>query len=507
MVSFDVIITSDRTMMSNHHGKEFLGFVATGPPIFMPEWFWMWLAAPKMKVDKLGRPWQAPYGLRKIEAALQNNGINAAIIDPDYIKKYLNDAKVLAIGHHDYFALGPPSSEWWVLTGKEPINARSFRRFMEKPEIRRAKERGLKIIVGGPAAWQWLWKPELVKKWGIDTIVEGESEKIIVKLIEKALKGEELPKYVHVGVDEVPSLEEIPLIKHASVNGLIEIMRGCPRGCKFCSVTLKPLRFYTLDMIEKELQVNVKEGVKGCILHSDDVLLYGADGIRPKPEPLIKLHELAKKYCDSLGWSHFSLSAVKYAEDNYKLITKIAEIALNENDYGGVEVGIETGSPVLARKIMPAKAAPYKTDEWPNVVKDAFGILHDVKIVPAGTLIIGMPGETPDDIMKTIELIDDLKDYRSFIVPMYFVPMGVLKNNEWYKARPTEEQLELMKACLRHDLRWIDDIAKWYMKDTNIITKMMLKILISLVRRVALRYELLEHKHITNAKEILTIKT
>jgi len=29
----DIILTTDRTMMSNHHGKEFLGFMATGPPI------------------------------------------------------------------------------------------------------------------------------------------------------------------------------------------------------------------------------------------------------------------------------------------------------------------------------------------------------------------------------------------------------------------------------------------------------------------------------------------
>jgi hypothetical protein len=27
----DIILTTDRTMMSNHHGKEFLGFMATGP--------------------------------------------------------------------------------------------------------------------------------------------------------------------------------------------------------------------------------------------------------------------------------------------------------------------------------------------------------------------------------------------------------------------------------------------------------------------------------------------
>ncbi|MCD6235697.1 MAG: radical SAM protein, partial [Thaumarchaeota archaeon] len=127
---FDIILTTDRTMMSNHHGKEFLGFMATGPAIGMPENLWMWIAAPKMKVDSLGRPWQAPYAMRKLESLLQDKGYDAAIIDPDYVNQYLKDAKILMLSHHDYFAYGPPSSEWWVVTQKEPVNAKSFRKFM-----------------------------------------------------------------------------------------------------------------------------------------------------------------------------------------------------------------------------------------------------------------------------------------------------------------------------------------------------------------------------------------
>ncbi len=32
---YDVVITTDRSMMSNYHGKEFLGFVTTGGPLFI----------------------------------------------------------------------------------------------------------------------------------------------------------------------------------------------------------------------------------------------------------------------------------------------------------------------------------------------------------------------------------------------------------------------------------------------------------------------------------------
>lgn len=490
---FDIVITSDRTMMTNHHGREFLGFVATGPPLAMPERLWMWICAPKPKVDELGRPIEAPYGLRKIEAALQNAGFNAAIIDPEYLGKYLRDAKVLMIGHHDYFAMASPSIEWWLITGKEPVNRRSFLKMMRRPEIREAKRSGLKIIVGGPAAWQWLWNTSYLQEFGIDTIVDGEAERVVVELAQKALNGEELPAYIYVGSHDVPSIDEIPEIKGASVNGLVEIMRGCPRGCSFCPVTLRPLRYYPLDKIERELQVNANAGLEGCILHSEDVLLYGARGLELNPDALIKLHTLAKKYCKKLTWSHATLAGVKHAQEKYKLITKLTEVIFDEHqDYMGVQIGLETGSVRLAKAIMPGKAAPYPIEQWPEVVVDAMSILHEHKIIPALTLILGLPEETEEDLIATAELLDELKDYRSLIVPMFFVPLGKLRDRNWFlKEHLRDEHIEVMRKCLWHSVKWAEDIlSKFYLrKPEQAPLRFALKLFILYVKRKGMEVE------------------
>ena len=468
VLDIDFAITVDRTLMTNHHGKEFIGFMTTGPAIGIPEWLWMWISAPKPKVDKYGRPSQAPYGLRKIEAALLDNGFKAAVIDPDHIGRYIGRIKAVMIGHHDYFAFNPPSSEWWLVTGREPVNRKSFLRFISRlAEMKRRYNPDLKIIVGGPSAWQWLYVPDYVEKFMVDTIVEGEAERIVVELAEKILRGEKLPRYVSMAPRDAPSLEEIPVIKAPSVNGLVEIMRGCPRGCKFCSVTLRPLRFYPLDKIEAELRVNYEHGIRDGVIHSEDVLLYGAEGVIPRPEPLLKLHRLVKKYYKTFAWSHATLAGVVVAQRRYKLITRITEMVYDEHqEYFGFQTGIETGSPSLAKKIMPAKAAPFSPEEWPDIVEEAFSILHEHNIIPAATIIVGLPGETEEDIVKTVELVERLKPYRSLIVPMFFVPMGVLKNRDWYTGvNLSRAQAELLLATMRHTVFWAKDIlSRFYMK-------------------------------------------
>jgi hypothetical protein len=58
-----------------------------------------------------------------------------------------------------------------------------------------------------------------------------------------------------------------------------------------------------------------------------------------------------------------------------------------------------------------------------------------------------------------MELIDDLKGCRSLIVPLFFVPMGRLKDEDWFKnAEMTKTHEELMIKCIEHDYRWVDDV-------------------------------------------------
>jgi len=476
-----VLLTADRTLMSDYHHREFVGFGACAPPNVIPDWLYSWLFFPPIKT-KNGIPVAAPYGLRKIEAQLIKEGIDVLTVDPDHLDKYIEDAKVLGIHVMDPFGLGPASSTFAAVLKNEPFLAKHFRLLMENPTIRRAKRRGLKIIVGGPGVWQFKYKPEFIKEHGIDCIIDGEAEKVVGKIFRMALNGDELPQYYEVSVKEVPSLEEIPNITAPSINGLIEIGRGCPRGCKFCSVTLRPLRWYPYEKIMQEININVESGyTAGVCLHAEDVMLYGSQNTIPKDEKLIKLHELVVKKCEGMGWSHCSLAAVAAKP---KLFATVAEIIRQKQPWWGAEIGIETGSPELAKKIMPAKAHPFKPEQWPEVVRIGMGLMHDYGLVPACTLIVGVPEETEGDLIKTIELIDDLKDVKSLIVPLYFVPMGRLKNEDWFRCGEiTGLYRELLVKCLKHDIRWvyslIDDsfAGRWHNPFITLLYKLFVRII------------------------------
>lgn len=275
-----------------------------------------------------------------------------------------------------------------------------------------------------------------------------------------------MPQYYEVSVKESPSLEEIPDIINPSINGLIEIGRGCCRGCEFCSVTLRPLRWYPFEKITREINVNLNGGVNGVCLHAEDVMLFGSRNTLPNDEKLIQLHELVTKKCASISWSHCSLAAVA---SKPRLFEKVAEIIRQKQPWWGAEVGIETGSGELAKKVMPAKAHPFKPEQWPEIVRTGMGLMHDNRLIPACTLIVGVPEETEDDVIRTIELVEDLRDVTSLIVPLFFVPMGRLKNEDWFKeAEMTELHKELLTKCLQHDFYWIGKLidlsfaGKWY---------------------------------------------
>ncbi|MHC1636181.1 MAG: B12-binding domain-containing radical SAM protein [Candidatus Methanospirareceae archaeon] len=457
-----IVLTADKTLMSDYGGCEFLGFAACAPT-WIPERLYERIFCPPVPLEGVAAKF-APYGLRKIEAALIENGFSedeVIVTRPDVLDKVIDeDTKVIGISTNDPLGLGPASSTFVDLAGKESFTALSFRRLLSNPLIRKYR---LKVIVGGPGAWQ-LEDERIRTKMGIDCVLIGEGEITAPQIFKKAVEDEELPRFAY---GEVVPLEAIPLIRGATINGIVEIARGCGRGCKFCNPTMLRYRCIPVERILKEVNLNINSGARSILLHAEDVLRYKAEGVKPKEEEVIKLFRAVK---DAIGGrnieiaiSHFAISSVVAAPSLISSISHILEVGSGEFPWISGQTGIESGSERIIDRYMKGKAKPFKPEEWFDVVIEAHEILKENKWVPCSTLIMGLPGEEAGDVMRTIELVENLRSYKSFIVPLFFVPIGSLDKESFFSMKYfLSEHWMLLATCIKHNFRWIYKLEEEY---------------------------------------------
>ena len=458
---YKIVLTANRTLMSEYNGGIFLGFSACVPRGLIPDWLYFSLFCPSVETNENGSAKYAPCGTRKIESALLNSGFkreDVIVAHPEHLEKVVgSNTKVVGITENDPLGMGPATSTFTQLFGGEAYMAVKFRELLNNPVIRRCKP---KIVVGGAGAWQ-LEDIEIRNKLGIDCVVIGEGEKVVGSLFEKAINGEQLPEVVY---GEVVDESEIPLIKQPTIDGIIEIARGCGRGCDFCVPTLQRFRCLSIDHILKEVEINLRAG-RRPLLHAEDVLRYKAKGLEVNKEAVINLFKTVKSYpgVDSVGISHFALSSVASAPD---LVDEISNILDAGKDGGWLsgQTGIETGSPRLIKDHMMGKCKPFNPDDWPHVVIDAFKVLSENSWVPCATLIIGLPGETEKDIDLTIDLVEELSAFKSLMVPLFLVSEGGLKEKaeSFSIEKMTPKHSELFLKCWEHNLDWSETFLKEY---------------------------------------------
>ena len=69
---------------------------------------------------------------------------------------------------------------------------------------------------------------------------------------------------------------------------------------------------------------------------------------------------------------------------------------------------------------------------------------------------------------------------------MFFVPMGAFKNREWFRThRLREEHIDVLIQCLRHSVRWAEDIMnKFYIREPLLLpVRLVLKLFLSSIRK------------------------
>ena len=342
-----------------------------------------------------------PYGLGYVASA------SAKILGRDNISFF--DA--------EYLRLSPGQVVEKVLKEKPDIvaiNATSPNFFLAKEIVELlGKILGKKIIVGGPHA---ILSPEsflsdsTISKY-ILFVGTGDGE----PTISAYLKGKNLDQIPNIAyldqngkiqisrIKEKVKSEEINLDRSFFLNDIvisgdriesyILAARGCPYSCSFCAAPLinSTMTTKSKKVLKNEMKQLLDRGVN-YIRFIDDLFLISEEKIYELKEIFDELR-ISKNNFGFEATARSNIS-VKFEEKTWQVLS---DLGLKE-----IEIGIESGS----EKIL--KLMKKSTNSNNVIVTVENAIQHGIYV--KGFLIVGYPYETEDDLQKTLDLTQKLKN-------------------------------------------------------------------------------------------------
>ncbi len=308
------------------------------------------------------------------------------------------------------------------------------------------------VIMGGPHAT--LFPEQLLASKDVDIVVLGQGEQTIVSLAEclaekkhpdrvngivykndsrlswtapraplPALDGLAFPAYEAFDLDQYKS-PEIPE-RYSTVPGThIISSRGCPFHCSFCSVNKLfqgTWAFRSPANVVDELEWLVTEKNLGHVYFSDDLFT-----LNQQRTVAICKEILARGL--RIPWM---------AETRVDCVSKEMLAWMRKAGCYRVYYGVESGSPRILKNINKGFSV--------EQVRQAFAMTHAAGLEPCCFLMIGNPGESPETIMETIELVLAIR-------PATLPVMGITT------LLPGTEQYSLaQKQRLIDDSYWLSD--------------------------------------------------
>jgi len=474
---YRIVITAPFTESIDHAGY-FIQMALASIPVWMervidrkyPDW-------KNVKRFEDGSAKVAPAGARTLEKILAEAfGKDSVVVCyPDDLDRFIGpETRIVGVSTHNplgvTFAAGVYASMFG--SSRRPINAHYAEAMFEK--IKANPYRGqFSVIVGGSGGWQ-IVKTNSFERLGVDCVVDGRAEsQETIDLFRRCLQGEKPEK--ELIVQHPTAVEDLVLPDKPTTFGVVEMTTGCGRRCKFCMPDLNPQLTVPKDKIMKAVAANVKEGIDVISLATEDMFIWGQVGTDtpfffPNREALLDLYRDVAHYP---GVKHFLLShsTMAPAVVDPELIRQLSETLLDKSplrfptlsshpEKRGLAplIGLETGSVQMAKKVMPAKGAPFRIEDWPSIVIRGLETLNQNNWFPVMTLMVGNPGETDDDVRATLDLVFEMekRGLFAFLVPSIFTPLeGTSMQDQQGTARTkdlTPLQWQLIMRCWKMNL-------------------------------------------------------
>jgi anaerobic magnesium-protoporphyrin IX monomethyl ester cyclase len=402
----------------------------------------------------------APISLLSVAAPLVRAGLECKIIDErvdnnyiELLSKYMSKASCVL---------------FTAYTGYQVTRAYEVAKYIKQnfPDV--------KLVWGGPHVTHL--PDQSIESDFVDIIFWGYAENSIIDLITAINNGEDLSKIANlyykdknnniistIKINNIASTDfaDIPYdlvdifkyINPATKRFIYISTYGCPGICTFCA-TKNRRKWLPIDMEKVKRDINylmLKYDYKECVFF--DATLFTME------KRVLDLSELMKRY--DIKW---------IADSRSQEIYNISEELLSQFVKNGLKqltVGLETGSEKVVNIMKKGKDHLLKFEKAAEKLSK-----FNIKLVSG--LIFGCPGETIDDLNKTIAYVNRIKRLNPnfFISSTFFRPLpdtilyDVVQQKGYNLPNSLEEWAKVGASSHYRYNEWMD--CPWMMDDIDV---------------------------------------
>ena len=343
-----------------------------------------------------------PLGLAYVAGALEKNGYAVEIFDNYLMERSIEEVK-LEVRKRQPEIVGITCSSL------------TYTRCIETAKAVKEAYPSCKVVVGGPHP---SYMPQtMLQHQEIDYVVIGEGEQAMVQLVASITNGEKAetvakipgvacklngevvktaPKFIN-DIDQVPfpARHLLPMkmydraLNYLDVKPVdtMSVLRGCPYKCAYCETRAlwgTTCRAFSPQRVVDEIKHMVENyGSKG--------IYFVGDNFTINKKHTSELCRLIVENKLDIKWT---------CETRADLISKELLVDMKSAGCQTIFFGVESGSPTIQQKL-------HKNIDLQEV-KSTFDLCRQVGIKTATSFMLGIPGETVEDMKETFKFAKSL---------------------------------------------------------------------------------------------------
>lgn len=333
---------------------------------------------------------------------------------------------------------------------------------------RRAKRRKRDASVVLIGCYPQVSPEEIEEIEEIDHILGNVSKENLVRLVEEAGNKKYLDKVVDH--NELNTYEDLYVNEvRETTRAYIKIEEGCNQFCSYCIIPYArgPVRSRSLDSVLKEVKRLTAGGVREVVLTG---IHLGAYGLEWEQEQA--LDRLLQKLLSIENLGRIRLSSIEVTEISDMLLKIMAS---SDRLCSHLHLPLQSGS----NKILKQMKRPYDREKFRKTVTEIRKKIPEIALTT--DVMVGFPGETEADFVRTYNFIEEIGFSRLHVFPfsarkgtpaaaMDNQINGNIKKERSQRLRRLNKQLMLSyQQQFIGDIRWVV-IEEKRDHDTDLLT-------------------------------------